>query len=780
MLAWENESRTFKKDKMSQNAGQSLTQQAQRAMSRPAADYLEGLNSEQRDAVETLHGPVLVLAGAGTGKTRVLITRIAHILAMGEASSFNILAVTFTNKAALEMKNRVGQLVGGAVEGMPWLGTFHAICVKILRRHAELVGLKSGFTILDADDQVRLIKQLLKAENIDEKRWPARHLASLFDRWKNKGLMPSNVPVGEAHSFANGKGAELYEAYQKRLKELNAVDFGDILLECLRLFQENNDVLKEYQSRFRYILVDEYQDTNVAQYLWLRLLTQGTSNVCCVGDDDQSIYGWRGAEVDNILRFDKDFPGAKVIRLEQNYRSTGHILATASTLIDNNTERLGKTLHTNIGEGDKVMLRGCWDDEEEARNISEQIEQLQRDNNNHNLNDIAILVRASSQMRAIEDRFVTVGLPYRVIGGPRFYERKEIKDAIAYFEVIFNSANDLKFERIINTPKRGLGEASLRPIYHYARAKSIPLVDSTRALLETEELRPAARNAISKLMDQFDHWGSMAQMMDHTELAQIILDESGYTAMWQNDKTPQAPGRLDNLKELIRFMEEFDSMAEFLEHVSLVMDVDSGNEGERVSLMTLHSAKGLEFETVFLPGWEEGLFPHQRALDESGKAGLEEERRLAYVGVTRAKRRSTISFAQNRRTHGQWQTAAPSRFIDELPQEHVEVMDSQSYGGYAQTAQPSRFKARESFAKDMYSEPRWNKGAKSGNRTTTVIEGRAKRIKKVHKSDFSLGERIFHQKFGYGAITSIEGDKLTINFEKAGEKRVVESFVEKT
>ena len=764
-----------KKDKMSQTSGQSLSQQAQRAMSRPTGDYLEGLNDEQRDAVETLHGPVLVLAGAGTGKTRVLITRIAHILAMGEASSFNILAVTFTNKAALEMKNRVGNLVGGAVEGMPWLGTFHAICVKILRRHAELVDLKSGFTILDTDDQVRLIKQILKAENIDEKRWPARHLAALFDRWKNKGYVPSKVPAGEAYSFANGRGAELYEAYQKRLKELNTVDFGDILLECLRLFQENSDVLKEYQSRFRYILVDEYQDTNVAQYLWLRLLAQGTSNVCCVGDDDQSIYGWRGAEVDNILRFDKDFPGAKVIRLEQNYRSTGHILATASALIANNSERLGKTLHTNIGEGDKVLLRGCWDDEEEARNISEQIEQLQREK--QCLDDIAILVRASSQMRAIEDRFVTVGMPYRVIGGPRFYERKEIKDAIAYFEVIFNSANDLKFERIINTPKRGLGEASLRPIYHYARSKGIPLVDSARALLDTEELRPAARNSISKLIGQFDHWSSMAQMMNHTELAQIILDESGYTNMWQNDKTPQAPGRLDNLKELIRFMEEFDSMAGFLEHVSLVMDVDTGNEGERVSLMTLHSAKGLEFDTVFLPGWEEGLFPHQRALDESGKAGLEEERRLAYVGVTRAKKRSTISFAQNRRTHGQWQTAAPSRFIDELPQEHVEVMDSLSYGGYSQPAQPSRFRAKESVAKDIYSEPRWNK---SGKRSVTTIEGQAKRIKKAHKSVYSLGERIFHQKFGYGAITLIEGDKLTIDFEKAGVKRVVESFVEKT
>ena len=760
---------------MSQSAGQSLSQQAQNAMSRPVSNYLDGLNEAQKDAVETLKGPLLVLAGAGTGKTRVLTTRIAYILSHGQASSFNILAVTFTNKAAFEMKERVAKLVGGVVEGMPWLGTFHAICVKILRRHAELVGLKSGFTILDMDDQIRLIKQLLKAENIDEKRWPARHLASLFDRWKNKGMTPANVPAGEAASFANGRGGELYEAYQTRLKELNAVDFGDILLECLRLFQENTDVLKEYQSRFRYILVDEYQDTNVVQYLWLRLLAQGSHNICCVGDDDQSIYGWRGAEVDNILRFDKDFPGAKIIRLEQNYRSTGHILATASALIAHNSERLGKTLHTNIGDGEKVLLRGCWDDEEEARNICDQIEQLQRDG--HSLEQVAVLVRASFQMRALEDRFVTVGMPYRVIGGPRFYERKEIKDAIAYFEMIFNNANDLKFERIINTPKRGLGEVSLRPIYEYARARGIPLIDAARALMDTEELRPAARRSVTRLMDQFDHWGSMAKMMNHTELAQIILDESGYTTMWQKDKSPQAPGRLDNLKELIRFMEEFDSMSGFLEHVSLVMDVDRGSDGERVSLMTLHSAKGLEFDCVFLPGWEDGLFPHQRSLDESGQAGLEEERRLAYVGITRARKYSTISFAQNRRTHGQWNTAIPSRFIDELPQDHVDVMESLSYGSYTQKAKPTRFEAREKVAQDIYSEPRWNKAR--ATRSTTIIEGRAKHIKKTHCSAFELGERVFHQKFGYGAVTEIEGDKLTIDFENSGEKRVVESFIEK-
>ena len=760
---------------MSQTKGQPLSQLAQKAMSRPVPDYIEGLNKAQREAVETLQGPVLVLAGAGTGKTRVLTTRIAHILNEGQASSWNILAVTFTNKAAREMKQRIGRLVGGAVEGMPWLGTFHSICVKILRRHAELVDLKSGFTILDTDDQVRLLKQLLKAENIDEKRWPARHLASLLDRWKNSGLTPAKVPKGEAFAFANGKGAELYEAYQKRLKELNAVDFGDILLECLRLFQENSDVLKDYQRRFRFMLVDEYQDTNIAQYLWLRLLAQGTSNVCCVGDDDQSIYGWRGAEVENILRFEKDFPGAKIIRLEQNYRSTGHILATASALIAHNSERLGKTLHSNMGEGDKVLLRGCRDHEEEARNISDQIEQLQRER--HNLEDMAVLVRASSQMRAIEDRFVTIGMPYRVIGGPRFYERMEIKDAIAYFEVMMNSANDLKFERIINTPKRGLGEASLRPVYEYARARSISLVDSARALIETQELRPAARNSIAKLMDQFDHWQQMARMMSHTELAQIILDESGYTNMWQKDKSPQAPGRLDNLKELIRFMGEFDTMAAFLEHVALVMDAESGSNGERVSLMTLHSAKGLEFDTVFLPGWEEGLFPHQRSLDEGGQTGLEEERRLAYVGITRAKKRATISFAQTRQTHGQWQSSMPSRFIDELPADHVDVMESLSFGSSSHSRQPQRMTSREAVAEDIYSEPRWNRN--KAQRKITTIEGRARRIKKVHKSDYETGERVFHQKFGYGHITAIEGDKLTIDFEKAGEKRIVESFVEK-
>ncbi len=750
-----------------------------RAMVRPA--YLDSLNEAQREAITELDGAVLVLAGAGTGKTRVLTTRIAHILATGRARPGEILAVTFTNKAAREMRSRIGTLIGAQVEGMPWLGTFHAISARILRRHAELVDLTSSFTILDTDDQIRLLKQLLDVENIDEKRWPARQLAAYIDNWKNRGLLPDKVQDGESFVFAEGRGAALYAQYQKRLKELNAVDFGDLLLECLRLFQENSSVLSEYQQRLRYILVDEYQDTNVAQYLWLRLLAQGGGNVCCVGDDDQSIYGWRGAEVGNILRFEHDFPGAKVVRLEQNYRSTGHILAAASAVIANNQDRLGKTLHTEDSEGEKVKLQGCWDDEEEARCVCEDIEQLQR--RGHALNEIAILVRASFQMRAFEDRFVTLGLDYRVIGGPRFYERLEVRDATAYFEATLNPSNDLKFERIINTPRRGLGDSTLNILHTHARSQSIPLMQAARTLVETEELKPAQRRSLTDLLAQFDRWRALADKMPHTELAELILDESGYTTMWQNDKSPKAASRLDNLKELIRVMEDYDSLAGFLEHVSLVMDRDGENGEDMINLMTLHSAKGLEFETVFLSGWEDGLFPHQRSLDESGAAGLEEERRLAHVGLTRAKMRAKITFAQNRRTHGLWQQAIPSRFIDELPEANVEVEQAASqYGGYGM----SRFDEQESFLTGDYGTPGWQRArarkAKGGSvaaAPTLDAEYRVIASETANGSDFQLGERIFHQKFGYGAITRIDGNKLTVDFDKAGQKKVVDSFVER-
>jgi DNA helicase II / ATP-dependent DNA helicase PcrA len=764
-----------------------------RALAVPADQaYLADLNPEQRAAVEAVDGPVLVLAGAGTGKTRVLTARIAHILCTGRARASQILAVTFTNKAAREMKERVGALVGGAVEGMPWLGTFHAIGVKILRRHAELVGLKSGFTILDTDDQIRLLKQVIESDGLDKDRWPARLLASLIDGWKNRGLTPGKVPRGEAFAFAEGKGAALYAAYQKRLKELNAADFGDLLLEVLRLFLENPDVLADYQRRFRYTLVDEYQDTNVAQYLWLRLIAAGSPNICCVGDDDQSIYGWRGAEVDNILRFEHDFPGATVIRLERNYRSNGHILAAASGLIAHNKGRLGKTLFTDRDEGRPVAVAGVWDDEEEARSIGEDIEALRKAG--HRLNEIAILVRASFQMRAFEDRFVTLGLPYRVVGGPRFYERQEIKDAIAYLEIALNPANDLKFERIINVPKRGLGDTSLKRITELARARGIGLYQAAREIVETEELTAKARQALGGLLDSFERWRRQIEGMRHTELAELILDESGYTQMWQQDKSPQAQSRLENLKELIRFMHEFDTLQGFLEHVSLVMDADTDSSDDRVSLMTLHAAKGLEFDAVFLPGWEEGLFPHQRSLDENGTAGLEEERRLAYVGLTRAKRQAKVTFAQNRRTRGLWQAAAPSRFVDELPEANVEVVEAKSpYGGA--TGGPGRFNP---YGRSRFDEPaggfasgyatpgwqrakeRWSRDDRPKSRGPMTLEGELVASSTDRGGGYSLGERVFHQKFGYGLVAEIDGNKLTVDFDKAGRKRVVDSFVERT
>ena len=781
---------------------------AARARAASGAPYLAGLNPEQREAVETLDGPLLVLAGAGTGKTRVLTTRIAHILSLGRARPSEILSVTFTNKAAREMKERVGKMVGQIVEGMPWLGTFHSIGVKILRRHAEMVGLKPDFTILDTDDQVRLLKQILAADNIDEKRWPARVLATMIDGWKNRGLTPPQVSPGEAAGFA-GRGMQLYAAFQERLKVLNAADFGDLLLENIRLFREQPEVLRQYQSRFKFILVDEYQDTNVAQYLWLRLLGQGVNNICCVGDDDQSIYGWRGAEVDNILRFEKDFPGAKVIRLERNYRSTGHILAAASHLIAHNEGRLGKTLRTEGEAGEKVAVVSAWDSEEEARAIGEEIEQLQRQG--HPLNQIAILVRASFQMRSFEDRFVTLGLPYRVIGGPRFYERQEVRDALAYLRVTLSPADDLAFERIVNTPRRGIGETTVKLLHDRARARKIPLVAAAAEIVETDELASRTRAALRDLVASFSRWRGQVETLPHTELAELILEESGYTEMWQADRSADAPGRLENLKELARSMEEFDTLVGFLEHISLVMDADSQADNDAVSIMTLHSAKGLEFDTVFLPGWEEGLFPSQRTLDENGKAGLEEERRLAYVGITRARKRAYIRFAANRRMHGLWQSGVPSRFLDELPEAHVDVQeDTGDYGGYGSAAHgASRFDTRDPFANTTYSTPGWQraqarksaedaaaaasgkaggKGARGSGRGgfdhpltsgPRLIEGELVAKSAGGKSQYSTGERVFHQKFGYGRISAIEGNKLTIDFEKAGQKKVLDNFVER-
>ncbi len=738
------------------------------------APYLAGLNEAQRQAVEAMDGPVLVLAGAGTGKTRVLTTRLAHLLATGRAWPPQILAVTFTNKASQEMKARVEAILGRSTESM-WLGTFHALGARILRRHAELVGLKPNFTILDTDDQLRLVKQVMEAANMDTKRWPPRGLLAVIERWKDRGLTPDKVGAGEVSEYAASQSLDIYRTYQQRLKTLNAVDFGDLLLHCLTLFAQHGDVLAEYQKRFGYILVDEYQDANVAQYLWLRFLARTHHNICCVGDDDQSIYGWRGAEVGNILRFEKDFPGAKVVRLEQNYRSTPHILGAASGLIAHNQGRLGKTLWTDEEAGAKVVLRGVWDGQDEARVTGEEIEALQR--KGHALSEIAILVRAGFQLREFEERFITLGLPYRVIGGPRFYERREIRDAIAYFRVIFQPDDDLAFERIVNLPRRGIGDAAMQTLHHLARAENLPLTVAAARLVETDELKPRSRTPLAGLLDQFALWRDQARHKPHFELAESVLDESGLTDMWQKDKSPDAPGRLENLKELVGAIEEFETLPGFLEHVSLVMEATENAHGDMVNLMTLHGAKGLEFDTVFLPGWEEGVFPHQRAMDEEGARGLEEERRLAYVGLTRARRNVAISFAANRHLYGSWESCMPSRFLDEIPEEHTERDSAPGLYGSASASGNGGELAEDTPGFDY----------------APAIEGRAKTVRSVRSGkkaraqtrtktrdpqNIASGDEVFHTKFGYGRVRAVDGDKLEIAFE-TGVKKVLESFVEK-
>lgn len=711
--------------------------------------WLDALNPEQRLAVETTEGPLLVLSGAGTGKTRVLTSRLAYILLSGRAKPWQCLAVTFTNRAAREMRERIAQLAGPAVERV-WLGTFHALGVRMLRRHAGLVGLTSDFTILDSDDQLRLLKQVMDAEGLDTRKTPPQMVMNVIQRWKDRGLAPERTETGEAAGLPPGRAQKLYARYQERLRSLNACDFGDLLLHVLTILQSDPDVLADYQDRFRYILVDEYQDTNVAQYLWLRLLAQKHRNLCCVGDDDQSIYSWRGAEVANILKFDKDFPDAQIVRLESNYRSTPAILAAASGLIGHNRGRLGKTLRpgrTDAEAGDKLILKNVWDGEEEARWVAEEIEARQRAGTP--LDQIAVLVRAGFQTREFEERFITTGIPYRVIGGPRFYERQEIRDALAYLRVVAQPADDLAFERIVNVPKRGLGDATLQSLHIHARAQGVPLQEAARQLVETDELKPRARQSLAALIADFARWRSLLPGLAHPELARTILDESGYTGMWQKERSPDAQGRLDNLKELTAAMEEFGSLAGFLEHVALVMENDEKGDARRVTVMTLHAAKGLEFDTVFLPGWEEGLFPHQRALEESGAKGLEEERRLAYVGLTRARRRVYISHAANRRIYNQWQSSLPSRFIDELPPETVESTSDLAVasGGWSQA---------------------W------GRRETSRTPAPAVTVK---SSDYSPGDRVFHQKFGNGRIIAIDGNKLEIDFDKAGVKRVIDSFV---
>ncbi|WP_417488658.1 ATP-dependent helicase [Maricaulis sp.] len=753
-------------------------------MARPAppSPYLEGLNTEQRTAVEALDGAVLVLAGAGTGKTRVLTTRLAHILATGRARPWEILAVTFTNKAAREMKERVGKIIGEAVEGVPWMGTFHSVSAQILRRHAELVGLKSAFTIIDTDDQLRLMKQIIQAEGLDEKRWTPRHLDSVIDGWKNRGLMPEQLGEEDKYAFAEGRGKDLYAMYQARLKVLNCCDFGDLLLHTLHILKDNPDVLAEYHRKFRYLLVDEYQDTNVAQYMWLRLLAKGTGNLCCVGDDDQSIYGWRGAEVDNILRFDKDFPGATVVRLERNYRSTEHILGAASCLISANRDRLGKTLWTDEEGGEKVQVRGLWDGEAEARFVAEECENWVSAGRSYA--DIAILVRASWQMRAFEERFIMLGLPYKVIGGPRFFERAEVRDAHAYLRLVRSPEDDLAFERIVNTPKRGIGDTSVQKIAMLSRELQVPMTEATRIMVGTDEIRGKARTSLQVFLRDLARWRDLSETSPLNEMAEIILDESGYTAMWREDKTPQAAGRLENLKELVSSMAEWDTLEAYLEHVALVTDADRAVSEDEVSLMTLHGAKGLEFPHVFLPGWEETVFPSQRSLDEGGTKSLEEERRLAYVGITRARERATITFTANRMIYGRWQSVLPSRFIDELPHDHVEA---RSETGYYEGGGPGFENVRQTAdpMASSYTSPGWKRFQASSreNRHSAppTIDAKANLIESGPvgggSGKWKAGDRVFHDKFGYGRIKTADGSKLTVAFDKAGIKKVVESFV---
>ncbi|TQV70817.1 ATP-dependent helicase [Denitrobaculum tricleocarpae] len=741
----------------------------------PRYPYLDGLNEAQREAVETLEGAVLMLAGAGTGKTRALTTRLAHLLNTGTAFPGQILAVTFTNRAAQEMKERVAALVGQPVDAW-WLGTFHSIAAKMLRINAERVGLQPNFSILDTDDQLRLIKQLLQAAGIDDKKSPARTVLAVIQRWKDRGLLPDKVSGGEAGDLANGRLVELYKDYQERLRTLNACDFGDLLLHCLTLFQNHPDVLAGYHQRFKFILVDEYQDTNVAQYLWLRLLAQGHKNLCCVGDDDQSIYGWRGAEVGNILKFEQDFPGAKVIRLERNYRSTGNILGAASSLIAHNEGRLGKTLWTDDDDGELLRVRGLWDGEAEARFVGEEIEDAQR--RGQNLSQIAILVRTGAQTREFEERFITLGLPYRVIGGPRFYERMEIRDALAYLKLLIVPEHDLAFERIVNTPKRGLGDATLRVLHEIGRHNEIPLSKAARMVVGTDELRPAARRSLGNLLSDFERWRVMLDDLPHHEVAEIVLDESGYTQLWMNDKSPEAPGRLENLKELVNAIAEFENLPAFLEHVGLVMEALGSDSHEMVSIMTLHAAKGLEFDTVFLPGWEEGLFPNQRALDESGLRALEEERRLAYVGLTRARQRVIISFAANRRMHGSWASAIPSRFVEELPDERVErESDVGVYGGGQQMQSGYGGGFSENWGQKSLSPGMMRAQSFRSSSATTRTPGKASSAASSGGAKFARGERVFHQKFGYGTIAAVEGDRLSITFDVAGEKKVIASFI---
>ncbi|AAV89198.1 UvrD/REP helicase [Zymomonas mobilis subsp. mobilis ZM4 = ATCC 31821] len=752
----------------------------------PEPDYLARLNPEQKEVVRTTEGALLVLAGAGTGKTAALTARLAYLVETLKAWPSQILAVTFTNKAAREMQMRVGDLLGSQAENMPWLGTFHSIAAKMLRRHAELVGLKSDFIILDTDDQIRLLKQLIQGQGIDEKQWPAKQLAGIIDRWKNRGLTPDKIAGKEEDSFADGQGAALYLAYQKRLLSLNACDFGDLLLHMLVILTQHREVLDSYHDRFRYIMVDEYQDTNQAQYLWLRLLAQKNRNICCVGDDDQSIYSWRGAEVANILRFEEDFPGAKIIRLEHNYRSTPQILGAASGLITHNNARLGKTLWTERDQGEKVKIIGVWDGAEEARQLVADVQNLRRAN--IPLNKMAILIRAQFQSREFEDIFIAKNLPYRIIGGFRFYERAEIRDALAYLRVIAQPTDDLAFERIVNVPKRGIGKKAMEKLYQAAFLDRIPLAEAAEKLVSEKTLGSKITQSLGQLMNDFSEWRKSLSVVSHADVTRKMLDESGYKAMLRAVNDVQSAGRLENLTELARAMEEYDDLGSFLEHVSLVMDHENDPIDDKITLMTMHAAKGLEFDHVFLPGWEEGVFPSQRSLDEGGLNSLEEERRLAYVGITRAKKCCTIFHAANRRVYGQWIASTPSRFISELPDDHIEEKSLlrkktpiwRDIWAEDRSKNPAYNSAKEAITPPWQLASRrgagWQRAQKAAASPSPAV---SHPLKKKDSPQYKIGDTVKHAKFGQGVVNEVDGDKVTVEFhdKDVGIRKLLSQFV---
>ncbi len=719
------------------------------------SQILETLNNEQAQAVTTTEGPLLVLAGAGTGKTRVLTTRIAFILSQGLAFPSQILAVTFTNKAAKEMQHRIDSMVGAISAGL-WIGTFHSICLRMVRKHHTQAGLKQDFSVINQDDQLRLLKDIMKAMNIDDKKTSPKMIQAVINRWKDKALLPADVIDGDV-------AGQVYEVYQRRCEELNIIDFGDLILKTITILKNNAEILAEYQRRFKYILVDEYQDTNVAQYQWLRLLAQAKHNICCVGDDDQSIYGWRGAEVGNILRFEKDFDGAKITRLETNYRSTPDILAAADSIIANNKSRLGKTLRAHHKTGSKVKLVSLWDDRVEAQYIADEIEALHQIKKER-LNNIAILIRAGYQTRAFEECFLKRSIPYRILGGLRFYERMEIRDAIAYIRATISQENDLALERIINTPKRGLGDKTIDELKAQGQAAGISLNAAIRNAIAAKTLKPKIHETLSWLIAKLDEWKNLFESDSHVIVVDKILEESGYLKMWEAEKTLESRGRVENLKELSSALEDFEDINEFLEHVSLISDGDDTPEEDMVSIMTIHGAKGLEFENVFLPGWEEGLFPSQQTLDESGKEGLEEERRLAYVAITRAKQKLTISFASSRMVFGNIISSIPSRFVDELDKDFIEIVNKTGAG-------PSYNKPKSKFAEKQSSFviPSAENGFKVGK----------KKLFDESNSKFTVGDKIFHQDFGYGRVINVNGRHLQIVFEKSAIKTLLEDFVEK-